>query len=613
MHRRLLFRTVFPVGLLSFRFMEFKKCAPRGSRGVLALAVVALVWGCADGGGDGADAGADGGADGGPSFLVEEELRVAAGGYLAFRVGAADGIELLDPADPYGALSEAARQAVDAAPEWTRERLVRTLSRLDGPTAEAIAAQLLAAAEPLRDEVAWSVSVTDAPLLSWIVGQGAEDLFVENAQAVYAMDGLLGYAQLVELADGRTTLHVVGAESEYDLEPEMYYWYVVYPRAYFELPTRVDGEFWRTFLTEDDLYGTALLDAVADAADVNAAALLVGEWIQGFMTFGYGSDDLEPIDIYDAHYGSCGEYSILTTAAARTVLVPTASVSARADDHEWNEYWDERWIMWDNSLGDITGSGNPHYPYIDWAEIYDDDLTTSGVLGQVAQVFRYRPDDAIFPSEVVYTPTAEVDVAVRDALGEPVEGARVIVTTVESGGLPCTWGYTGVDGTATFTLGNDLGYWVEVSHELLGAPGDPPMVGTDQPGPIPVEVALDLPYPRAFESAGDAVGDVGLALDLTVIRTTQHRINEITEDYELGLTHEIELEGGLIDVYLLDEDGFAAFAAGEPFAALSPVTGTSEAALDLSVSAQAPRYVVLDNRMWPVSDKTVSVRLELAQ
>jgi hypothetical protein len=231
-------------------------------------------------------------------------------------------------------------------------------------------------------------------------------------------------------------------------------------------------------------------------------------------------------------------------------------------------------------------------------------------LGQVAHVFRFRPDDAIFPSDVVYTPTETVDVVVSDSLGEPVEGARVIVTTMESGGLPCTWGYTDVSGTVEFILGNDLGYTIEISHELLGVPSGAVLVGTDQSGPIPVEVAFDVPYPRSFADAGAPDGEVGLALTLAVTRTTQHRINEITEDYEMGLTHEVELGGGAIDVYLLDEDAFAAFEAGEPFQAFSPVTGNAQA-LDLRVPATVARYVVLDNRMWPVSDKTVSVHLDL--
>jgi hypothetical protein len=588
--------------------------ATRGGRALaaVAVAVIASAWGCADEA-DGADAGADGGADGGPAWLVDTELRLTAGGYAAFRVGAADGIALVDPQDPYGELPEAARQAVDAAPEWTRARLVRTLSRLDAAAAEAFAAQILAAGELQRDEVAWSVAVTDAPLLAWMADEGGAGIFVENAEAVYAVDGRLAYAQLVELDGGVTTLHVIGAGSEYDLEPELYYWYVVYPRGYFELPARVDGELWRTVLADDETYGTALIDYVADAADLGEAALQVGEWIQGFMTFGYESQELQPLVIYDDHYGSCGEYSIITSVAAKTALVPTASASARADDHEWNEYWDERWIMWDNSLGDITGSGNPHYPYLDWPEIFDDDLYSSGVLGQVAHVFRYRPDDAVFPSEVVYTPTEEVDLAVTDANGEPVEGARVIVEELtESGGLPCTWGYTDAAGTAAFLLGNDLGYRFRVSHDLLGTPAASPVVGTDEPGPIPAEAQLDAAFPRGFENAGAAAGDVALALELTVVGATQHRINQITEGYEMGLTHEIEIEGGQLDLFLLDEDGFAAFAAGEPFAAFSPVTGATDAALDLAVPAEGYRYVVLDNRMWPVSDKTVAVRLELA-
>ena len=61
---------------------------------------------------------------------------------------------------------------------------------------------------------------------------------------------------------------------------------------------------------------------------------------------------------------------------------------------------------------------------------------------------------------------------------------------MESGGLPCAWGYTDAAGLASFPLGNQLGYTLEISHDLLGVPSGAVLVGTDQPGPIPVAAAF---------------------------------------------------------------------------------------------------------------------------
>jgi hypothetical protein len=464
--------------------------------------------------------------------------------------------------------------------------------------------------------VAWAIAITDAPIASWIANNSGAPIFLENAEGIYALDGVLDYAELVELDDGRTTLLLNGEEGEYELDPEIYYYYVVHPRSYLELPQYVQGNFWRTFFQEDETYGSNVVDAVAGAQTVQEAADMVGDWLQGLMTFQYGTSFNQPVDIYASTIGSCGQYSIITNAAARTVLIPTATATARADDHEWNEFWDGRWIMWDNSLGDMPND-NPHYPYIDWPEIFDNDTYNgSGVFGEVAHIARFRPDDSVFASDI-YFPFKEVLIAVTDASGEPVEGVWVLANSHDSqnlGGI-CTWDYTDGEGIATLMLGDGITYSFEARHVDLGTTTgltEGVTIWVDDDYEVPIEDAMSMPnaYERDPMVAGDSPGgDLPVSLAFAVESTLQHRENYITEPWNLGHTYPFELESGVIDVYVTNAAGLAALEAGEAFDAWGVSLGHSQATAELAIPPGQDWYVILDNTLWPASDKQVSVTL----
>ncbi len=563
--------------------------------------ILAIVIGCDDKTGGG-DAGVDSGN-------FDDIFIIGGGDHLAIVIGEECTV-VEAPADPYSLLEDEARAAVDRTPAWIQTDLARTLSSLTATTASALADQINSADEQWLDEVAWSIAVTDAPMLEWIIAAESEALFSENAEAIYAIDSQLDYVAIVDLDDGQSTLELIGENGEFQLDVEMYYWYVVYPRAYFELPRYEGGSFWRTFLVDDDSYGATLLEHVSGAQDLHAAVLGIGEWIQSFMTFGYGTNPLQPLEIYDAQFGSCGQYAVITAAASRAVLVPVASASARADDHEWNEYWDERWIMWDNSLGEI--GSNPHYPYIDMPEIFDDDTSGGfGVFGELAHVFRFRPDGNIFASEL-YTPYKDVVVGITDSIGEPVEGARVIVGSAEAGNAPCTWSYTDALGEAAFRLGDDLGYRFEASHPILGEQESYGVVWTNTSDDLyTVDMQFTVPYPRLVQNMGDLpTGGLAVQLDFEVIETEQRRINQMTESYEMGLTHPVILEGGVVDIFVLNASAYQAFVAGSQFdgRSVSLATGGASTVLHAPSDGQ-PLYLVFDNTLWPTSEKRVRIRL----
>ncbi len=554
-----------------------------------------------------------GSGGGGSETVLAETLRIEAGQAYQIRIDPA-GVVTADPiVVPYDELSASPAAAVDRAPEWVRVQLARTLFQLLDGEAVRLADQIMAAAENQVDEVAWTIAVTHPAILTWILERGDEGLFVENAAGIYEVAGQLGYATLVEQPDGQTTLTLAGENGELQLEPEEYYWYVVYPRAYLELPAYEGGLFWRTHFRQDTTFGSTVIEAVSGATTIQGAADAVGDWIQSFMEFGYGTNDIWPIEIYDAQYGSCGQYSILTTAAAKTALIPTVSVSARADDHEWNELWDGRWIMWDNSLGEI--GNNPHYPYIDMPELFDDDTAPNGgVFGEIAHVFRYRGDETIWPSDL-YTSYQQVTVQVTDGWGLPVAGARVTAHSTESGYLPCTWSPTDQDGRASLQLGDDLGYGFSASHALLGAaPSNGQVTTTLTTTSAAPEMFDALIYetviPRTLIDVGPPPpGDLEVLLSFRVEQTEQQVKNLITEGFELGQTYPQTLTGGLLDVYVVDDLGLAGFEALAPFNAHPIALAANEGAVEWTLAADGAWTVVLDNSWWPAGVKEVAVEL----
>ncbi len=560
------------------------------------------------------EVGTGGSGGGGSETVLTQTIRVEAGRAYTIRIEPSGDVTADPIVVPYDELSASPAAAVDRAPEWVREPLARTLQQLLDDEAVRLSEQIMAADEDQVDEVAWSIAVTAPEVLTWILERGDEGLFVENAEGVYAVAGELAYATLVELSDGHTTLTLAGENGELQLEPEEYYWYVVYPRAYLELPAYEDGQFWRTHFRQDTTFGATVIEAVSGATTIQGAADAVGDWIQSFMEFGYGTNDIWPIAIYDAQYGSCGQYSILTTAAAKTALIPTVSVSARADDHEWNELWDGRWVMWDNSLGEI--GQNPHYPYIDMPEVFDDDMATNGgVFGEIAHVFRYRGDEYVWPSDL-YTAYVQVSVQVTDGWGLPVAGARVTAHTAESGYLPCFWSPTDQDGWASLPLGDDLGYGFSASHPLLGAAPANGQVITTLTTTTSAEPEMfdaliyETVIPRTLIDVGPpSPGDLEVLLSYRVEQTEQRVNNLVTEGFEIGQTYPHLLPGGLLDVYIVDDVGLAGFAGRLPFNAHPVALAAPVGAVEWTLAADGAWTVVLDNSWWPAGIKDVVVEL----
>jgi hypothetical protein len=277
-------------------------------------------------------------------------------------------------------LSVSALAAVDLAPSWLAADLRANLITLDPELQDALAAELIDLDDPAgRDEVAFCLAhVSPSHLAS---SDFYPALLSDNVESLLEIDAELSYADIVDYGDPlaggdyystvryRTSQDGENVE-ELELDRELYYWYIVFPVVEDELPTYINptsgdpadpptGRFWRDYLFfEADSDYQPLLSYVEehdllwkgrayDKADNGAIGAII-QWVQDSLSFGSDSErPIQPVRIYAKHLGRCGEHGDITTAAARAALIPNINASAWANDHVWNEFWDQRWVQWE--------------------------------------------------------------------------------------------------------------------------------------------------------------------------------------------------------------------------------------------------------------------------
>ncbi len=278
-------------------------------------------------------------------------------------------------------------QALELTPGWVRDDLAVNLSQVDEATQNELASLIIDLDDPyLIDEVAFSIAHTSPEVLqySWFF----PELFVINAELIYEYEPDLPYVTIVDEGEPgvdedayTTTTYTVehdGVVEERTADPDIYYWYVVHPRLEDELPWFLDawasddptspddGLFWRAFLWDqaadecpDDGRACPLLEdyltisdtvwnGLAETRTDNGAIGEITQYVWDAIDFGAGDErPVQPSRIYTVGAGNCGEHADLSCAAARTGLIPCRNVGARANDHTWGEFWDDRWVAFE--------------------------------------------------------------------------------------------------------------------------------------------------------------------------------------------------------------------------------------------------------------------------
>ena len=536
-------------------------------------------------------------------------------------------LEVIGPSSP---LTEAALQAIGYAPDWMGLELRDAFGRMDSTHQNLYAGIIIAAEDPIVDEIAFVIAHTAPGVLQ--SPSFRTELLTENAQSVYAHDPYLDYADVVDYGSAAsgggyysTLLYraaAAGETLEVELPRDRYYWDVVHPKITDELPTYVDpatgyyadpptGKFWRDFLfayadsgypvLRDQLAGCLTLWEGNVDSRTNGAVGIITQWILDVMDFGSGAErPIQPVRVYRKHLGRCGEHADITAAASRAALIPTNSATTMENDHTWNEFWDRRWVAWE-----------PVNVYIDAPWHYE-----GWGSWQFLGAFDWRGDDGIWTVTERYTPACTLTVAVTDSSGHPIDGAQVTIARKMDAVIyyESTWGSTDHTGTVTFMLGDGQAVYARIDSDL----------GTVPPGPlfklvVNPTVAGEhytwtkmVPGPRPSLPALPTSPPAGIEVEYQLRVTWQAADQFIYGDNRIdGHTYSDHLGGGALASFVADSANYAAYAAADTFWAYEIASDATSGDLVFDIPTGDPYYFVLSNQEHVVASQVVQGTAEL--
>jgi hypothetical protein len=554
--------------------------------------------------------------------------------------GADSGTEIIDPPAValYGdsaPLTELGEAAIAIAPAWLRHDLGLALRQQEAARADELAALLTDAADPRTvDEIAFSIAHTSPEVMA--SESFYPELFALNAELIYEHDAMLDYVELGDPGVAGTDdafwttatytyMQKGGGLVEKTIDRDIYYWFVVHPKMEDESPWFIDswtacsnsttrecaatpdeGWFWREFLwdTADDTCPEAGMCPTLDAwlpgveyvwngrqgGNASGAINEIVEFMrfqpvegENWLDFDSGLErSIQPNRIYGLGQGRCGEWADMTTALARTALIPNANASPASWDHTWNAFFDETWVEWEpvNYAIDTDYSG--------WGASFDASNSFYIARGD-GLVLLQTPDyrDDIFTMEI----------EVLDVDGAPVPGASVSVWAP----IPDSdyWSYAGEgptdgDGVASFPLVamrkyairivTPIGTWPEGSNITYASDG----IAIGETDVQSYNLTVALPTPLAAAAVGFA-DEPEAALHLG-FQDLGGRFTPFGQRF--GTTYTVEAPAPELQVLLVDEANLALLEAGSAFEA-AWIGGAADA--DVEIPLDGTWYLVLSN------------------
>ncbi|MCD6418516.1 hypothetical protein J7M00_07020 [bacterium] len=586
---------------------------------------------------------------------------------VAFRIDATENtIEIIDNRDT---LPSICIDALNTAPKWLYDDLYQSFRHLSPEIAESCANTILSAPDEQIDEVAFCVAHLSPEALS---DERFEfDLLLINSSFIYRVADSLKYVELVEYGDFSsgdwytTTAYWVVDSTLADttlleIPGEIYYWYVVHPKLSDEAPKKKDitgdtvqrtyGYFWREFLWTDPhpIYsytsgGYPLLPDWIKMAEVlwirndtslaadrwvspaNGALDILGEWVSTVLPDPPSATrPIQPNQIAYYHKGNCGEVQDLLCAASRTSLIPDLCVGTPLQDHVWNEFWDDgfpgellSYDVWHTYQVDRWGGRTALAPH--WGG-YDKDR---GGSKNINNCIGWRGDGYAIDRTPAYTYLCTLVVEVRDAAGNPVPGAEVMLASdsyYDHDGLYIAdVRATDCNGLMVVAMGDSCPYYFRVDSPIGSEPSDPS-------------------YVNAFDGLGSGRSVVGgyYTASVTLPGTLDElSITELTppsegekqvvfefgadEEYVRGEgnfdsqsgTFSYRKEDGIVSVFICDSTNFALYSAGEPFSAYHYRSRARAGTVLLNLPDEGIWYAVLSEEETIENDNIVFAMVQL--
>lgn len=519
-----------------------------------------------------------------------ENIQIPAGKTAVFRL-AKGKISLME--NPIK-LTKKSERAIGIVPNWLKKDLADNLSRLEPSLQDRYAGLILNCPDRrYLDEIAFSA----AHISSEVLRNPSFDpsLIVENVREIYEADKILDYVELVE-KEGYTTakykLKIDGKPIEYELPRDYYYWFVVHPQFFLEIPRRINGSFWREYFLNkaeegyprlrDLLKGVKFLwdkkqlgiprNQLENNEEILSYALSrIGLWVMKQLPNGVPSRSrsLQPIEVLDGHRGSCTENQAVLAAALRSALIPSTYARNFSEDHEWVEFF----IL--DSLHPIQTDMGGASLEIDLPSgiSYDKDYGASKELSSVSLV---RGDGYIIERIAGHSKTIEVRLRVVDRKGRPVDDAQISVftpfypnTAGECNAL-ATFSYTDIKGECRLTLGPNRDYLIVAEAE--GRKSEGVSIEKGEEGRI-YERTLVLPIEKgSLKEFVSPLGQKRKSSELSISFRIENIIygENILWDFRRAEVRPLfaqRSEGGEAIMFLCDKENYEKFKKGEKFSA----------------------------------------------
>jgi hypothetical protein len=308
-----------------------------------------------------------------------------------------------------------------------------------------------------------------------------------------------------------------------------------------------------------------------------------------------------PQRIVRNHYGNCGELGDLLAGAGRSALM-AVRVIGQVEDHCWDEVLvGDRWVPWQVDWSD--GATRIDNPGVGSDEDLGGGKTTSGI-------YSLRGDGLSFSSVELYSNHVDLEISIVDGDGRPVDGATVLLVTeafYDASQLTLAGvTYSGSDGVARITGGDDRNFWIWVWSEVGGGAdsdgdGDASTISVNQvvtvaegvadaliTETVELDAALDLPAMVEVRTEGGAVADAAGAVRESWIAAKGY--------YTDGRFLRADEGGAPVRWYLVNESNMAAVRDGNAFYALDAADDVRDLdRSDIDVPAGEPVWLVAAN------------------
>ncbi len=551
---------------------------------------------------------------------INASVRIPAGEGCIITFMNSSGTLAFEP--PESGLTDLAFDAVEKAPEWLRIDLADNFSRLSDSCQDQYAAIILGASDPWVDEIAFEIAHTAPQTLG--SSSFHPEILTYNVSLLYDTDEYLTYADIVDYGTSSgggnyysTIEYKVFEDPDtlyLELPQDIYYWFVVHPKIHRERPDYINpatgayaspptGVFWRDYLFNHADSGYPLLkDSLSVCKTLwncnvnsldNGAIGALSAWVTEVMWFHSHPHHNQPVRIYNWHEGTCSVHSYMTTAATRTALIPaTVSVMYR-NNHKTNEFWEREWIAWE-----------PVGTHIDDPRVYD-----PGWGWDMASVFNWRGDGFTWNVTERYTDVCTLTVNVTDNIGNPVDGACIILNSDGTPGPRCLVDYTGSSGSGQYLFGDNRPLYLKVTSPVGTFPASgnytvTTSTVTGQHYTVDVVLSGEVAWLDISPDSppGSPTEQYKLVVEYSSSGETVYGTN-----LDDGDVYSETFSPGNVDFFICDEISYLDYTGGDPFDAFEIAENSCSGGADFIIPSDEQYRTMLSNE----SSLNVTQRVDL--